>query len=244
MKSSTLKTTQPQLTILKILYTFRFASSDHIAQYRKLSKRATYESLMILIRKELILRRYPRSYRLLGKPARYLLSPKGLKLLRTELDLEESVTHPRYKDRYLSEAFVDHTIAVNEIVLALRRDYEDRYTIQTKYDIFEQDSFIHPLQDLYLSPIKKGTEYFIESVDDLLFFIIKKRLRQYIDHCQSLEWDGDTYPTIIFLTNDGKLQKKIQACIEELIEDGYYDDDEMHCMACSTEDLKKVLTKK
>lgn len=57
MTTSTKQLTTQQLTILKIIYKFRFVTSDLIAHYRTTSRIAAYKSLTVLHKSGYIERR-------------------------------------------------------------------------------------------------------------------------------------------------------------------------------------------
>src|ERR1035437_4774466 len=117
--------TPQQLIILKIIYKFRFVTSDFIARYRTTSRIAAYKSLTILHKSGYVGRRYEESYKLLGKGARYYLTPQSIKLLRQVEGVNEGVLHARYKDKHSTESFVTSTLEAFKTALEIRSNYPD-----------------------------------------------------------------------------------------------------------------------
>src|SRR5437667_6662229 len=72
------KLNEEQVEVLQMLYRFRFASSEQIAQFQaKPGAKAIQKRLKILEDQGLIAKRYDKSYKLQGKPAAYYLTPTG-----------------------------------------------------------------------------------------------------------------------------------------------------------------------
>lgn len=228
--SPKLLTTQ-QLTTLKIIYKFRFITADLLSKYRNTSLPTAKESLAILLKSDYIGRHYEKSYKLLGKGARYYLTAQSLKLLRDQEGLNERVLHGRYKDKSAAEGFIEGSLEVFKTALNIRSQYPDTFTIFTQYELADYSYFPRPLPSLYLKRnepvITKPNAYFIEPVGDTQFFVIAKRIGQYIEHYESGEWVRGAYPQIIFKVNTLTLKKRIDEYVENLIENGYIDEDEL-----------------
>ena len=73
----------------------------------------------------------------------------------------------------------------------------------------------------------KPHEYFIEIVEDIQLFVVKKRIDQHIEQCEEVGWIKSKYPDVILVIPKSSLKKKIHQYIESLIENGYVDEDEM-----------------
>src|SRR5688572_23280650 len=97
---------QNQLEVLHILYKYRFASRDLIAQY--FNKKDVYRQLLVLEDRGLIGRRYEPSYKLAGKPAAYYLKPDGLRELQQVSDDMEANVKNLYRATQVSEEFINH----------------------------------------------------------------------------------------------------------------------------------------
>jgi hypothetical protein len=232
MTKSSLHLTTQQLHILKIIYKFRFVTSNLVAKYKGVSTSATNKAFIILLQRGLIARRFDKTYKLLGKSARYYLAPKALKLLKTEYGLNEQVLHARYKDKSVGEPFVEHTLEIMTACLNIRTAYPDTFTLFTKAELAKHDYFPQPLPDLYLllnkSSDRKTNEYFIDIFSTgTLLFIIKKRIDQYIDHFESGDWENNQYPLILLICPDNRTGHKLQKYIETTFDNKYIDETEL-----------------
>jgi hypothetical protein len=231
MTTSPKPLTTQQLTTLKIIYKFRFITADLLSKYRTTSLSTAKESLAILLTSNYTGRHYEKSYKLLGKGARYYLTAKSLKLLRDQEGLNERVLHGRYKDKSAAEGFIESSLEVFKTALAIRSQYPDTFTIFTQYELADYSYFPRPLPSLYIKrnePVTtKPNAYFIELVGDTQFFVITKRISQYIEHYESGEWVRGAYPEIIFRVNTLTLKKRIDEYVENLVENGYIDEEEV-----------------
>jgi hypothetical protein len=228
MKYPSITLTTQQLHLLKIIYKFRFVTADLAAQYKSVSTRATNESLSILLKKELISRRYNTSYKLLGKAARYYLAPRALKQLQGEKGLQQNVLHSRYKDKTVSEEFVDHSLSIFQLCLDIRSQYQATFTIATKAELAGRNDFLQPLPDLYLSRNDSSNtlpdDYMIDIMTDTQYFLIKKRVDQYIEHFESGDWGNSSYPKVLLVCSTKVIIRKLTAYIEDSLDSKYIDD--------------------
>jgi predicted transcriptional regulator len=71
-----------QQDILRLLYKFRFSTSELIAKYlNKPNVKLVQKKLKLLEDRGYVAKRYDKSYKLRGKAARYYLTPKAARLL-------------------------------------------------------------------------------------------------------------------------------------------------------------------
>lgn len=238
---TTKQLTTQQLTILKIIYKFRFVTSDLTAHYRSTSRIAAYKSLTVLHKSGYVGRRYEESYKLLGKGARYYLTPQSLKLLKQIDGVNEGVLHSRYKDKYSTESFVSSALEAFKMALEIRSNYPDMFIIFSQYELASYTQFPRPLPSLYLKRIEadqeKPNEYFIEIIGDSYFFVVKKLIDRYVEHYEEGEWQSGAYPQLILQTSNASLRKKIAEHVESLIENGYIDEDELRIRVVLASDL-------
>lgn len=238
MKKTSQHLTTQQLHLLKIIYKFRFVTADLVAKYKNVSTRATNEALSILLQRKTISRRFDKTYKLLGKSARYYLAPQALKLLKAN-GLNESVLHARYKDRSVSEQFVEHTINILITSLNIQANFPKSFLIYTKAELADRGYFPQPLPDLYLKRDKltqnMPNEYFIDIFSDTQFFIIKKRVDQYIEHFESGDWGGVIYPTILLACPNNTTIQKLLKYVETALDNKYINENELI--------IKTILTK-
>lgn len=207
-KRYTLNTNQIQL--LKIIYKFRFITNNFLASYKNISHVASHKSLEVLKDQEYLGSHYSSSYKLHGKGARYYLAPKGLKLLRDNFQLNEHVLHSMYKNKTVTEGFVDHQVDVTSAYLHISNSYHKIFDIFARTELGSFDTFPESRPDLFLNRIKesdpKTNQYFIELWHDKPPISARKRLSELLEHYDDGEWEEDTYPTLCFVLADARAE--------------------------------------
>jgi len=231
MASDTLKIrklNQEQLEILELLFKFRFASKELVAEYfTERSGMDVYRRLAVLCKYELIAKRFEPSYRLQGKPAAYHLLPAGIKKLSEHRDIEITTARVKtaYKDKTVSEDFTSHCMQVLGAFNQLKRTYRDAIRFYTKVDlnIETYDYFPKPLPDAFLS-LKEQNQtqrYFLETLDPAMpLFVLRKQVKQYIDYYESGAWDdtGSDFPVILYVCQSDKQEKQVLKTISKALD--------------------------
>ncbi len=197
--------------ILKILYKFRFTTSTLLASFNGIHRVNSHKSLEASKRHKYIDSHYNKSYKLLGKGARYYLAPKGLKILKERFQLDEQVLHAMYKNKSVTEGFIDHNIDTVTIYLNIADVYPDIFDIYTKTELSSFDIFPDPRPDLFLNRLKESqtrtNQYFIELHHDKPPINARRRLSDLLEHYDEGEWDKDVYPTLCFVLKDHRAQQ-------------------------------------
>src|SRR6266545_4953701 len=187
------KLNKEQVAILQLLYRFRFASSEQIAKHQeKKSNKFIQKRLKILEDQDLIAKRYDKSYKLKGKPAAYFLLPEGARTLANYGNRrpDEPVNMKRiYKEKDVSEGFIEHSKNVLDIYLALKTLYPKQgklgYFTKSQLNYEKYDFFPTPLQDAYIH-LKASTSdrhFFLDIFEDSQpFFVLIRRIKKYLDY--------------------------------------------------------------
>lgn len=211
---------QSQVLILQILYKFRFGTNDLIAKYRSVKRSAINESVLTLLRQGYIARRYDKRSKIEGEGARYYLSSKGIKYLKDRFTLSDKVVQAQYKNRIVSDDFIAHSLTVFKAYLLLKNHYGDRYDVFTKSEMAKFDAYPEQLPDLFLAAKDKpDPDYMLNVFLKEPFFVIKKRIKYYIDH-RNEEWDDATpYPSILLVCPDARNEAKVIQYTESQLED-------------------------
>jgi hypothetical protein len=205
-----------QLAVLNLLHTFRFASSEQIATYQKKpGSKSIQKRLKILEDQDLIAKRYDKSYKLRGNPAAYYLLPNGARALATQGDRgkSEPITIKRiYKDKGVSEGFIQHCLNLLSIYLTLRTLHGDKLRLFTKSYLKreEYDYFPQPLPDTYFYLKTEGgrEDYILDIFEDTQpFFVLVRRIKKYMQYAESEEWPGETLPTILIVVESSSVHK-------------------------------------
>lgn len=228
------KLNQEQVAVLKLLYRFRFASSQHIARYSdKKSNKFVQKRLKILEDQELIAKRYDKSYKLKGKPAAYYLLPKGARALgaNTNRKADEPINVKRiYKDKDVSEGFIEHSLNILSVYLALKALYpaKDRLNYFTKSQLsYEKYDFLpSPLQDAYTRiKTSKGDKHFFLDIfeDSQPFFVLIRRIKKYLDYADSCEWArySENLPTILLVVDNKSVHKRLRKRLAKELRESY-----------------------
>ncbi|HET9412195.1 MAG TPA: replication-relaxation family protein [Candidatus Saccharimonadales bacterium] len=221
-----------QLEVLELLYKFRFGSNDLIAQYfGKKNRSFVFKRLSILLEQELIGKRFNSSYRIKGKPAAYYLLPAGARKLQETRTAEDEAVNIKsiYKDRTVSETFIQHSLNIFTAYNQLKARYGDELAFFTKTNLTSYEHFPKPLPDAFVSlEIKNTTHYFfIEIVEDTQpFFTVVRSIKKYLDHKESGEWaiTETDYPAVLFICESTSLQKRLQKQITKMLDTSWVDD--------------------
>lgn len=207
-----------QLSMLYLVFKFRFVTSELIAESTgKQNGTAIRSRLNILTRRRLIARQYTGADRLQGRHAVYYLLPDGLReLLKTEKlkdGIADSVTKSIYKNKDMSRAFMDHCLNIFRVCNRLSFIYKDNLKTFTKSELSTYDYFPKPLPDAFLSLKNKDDthRFFLDILEPSTpGFAINKRLKQYTEYYDSEEWSdtGTEFPGILFVCTTAAQEKK------------------------------------
>jgi hypothetical protein len=159
----------------------------------------------------------------MGQPAVYYLTPKALRLLRDIVGANERAIHAMYKNKSVSEAFMGYKLTIMRAYLVLRDAYPDIYNAFTSTESADFEYLPEPKPDLYLSRRAPSetlpNDYLLDILVDTQMFIVKKRIKAYIEHYDSGDWGEGEYPPILFVCPDGKTEARVLRYAETLLED-------------------------
>lgn len=210
---------QGQIEILGLLYKYRFGSRQLIAESLKVKAGSNiYEKLNVLVKHGFVAKRYDKSLRLQGLPAAYYLTPKGLKTLQS-LDawnyITEATIRSSYRDKNISQSFINHTLDVYSYTNMLVKTYST-LKVFTRRDMSRYSYFPNNPPDAFLS-LKTGEEttpkrFFFDFIsDDTPRSVIAKRIAQYMQFFSDGEWDATNsqIPILLFLTTKPAIKKHL-----------------------------------
>ncbi len=213
-----------QLEVLKLLYRFRFASSDVLAQhFGKSSGVFVYKRLKILQEQGYIIKRFDSSYRIQGKPATYCMSPMGGRMLQEHEPSAAINIKGLYKNKANSEAFVRRCIDMFIIHNQLRASHGDVLNFFTKSEISTYDYFPQPLPDAYfrLKNPKQTEQFFISlCYNSQPFFTLAREVKKFIEYAELGDWDetGTDLPIVLLVCESYALQKRLQKFIASALD--------------------------
>lgn len=224
------KLNEEQLAVLNLLYIFRFASSEQIAKYSdKKNSKHVQKRLKVLEDQGYIAKRYDKSYKLKGKPAAYYLLPKGARALIRLDDREEDepINVKRiYKDKDVSEGFIQHCLNLLSAYLALDTLYGNRLDFFTKSDLkYEKYEFYpQPLPDAHirLKTSEGKKEFFLDIFEDNQpFFVLIRRIKKYLEYTGSGDWPEETLPTILMIVENKSVHKRLRKRLAKELRESY-----------------------
>ncbi len=222
-----------QISILHLIYRFRFATTDLLAKsLGKKDKSEMNRRLKTLLVQEYIGRKYRPDYHLLGQHASFHLLPKGIRALKSlpEKKYDPTVLHSAYKDKTASDRFIRHRLVVFRLYCQLKAQYGDRLRYFTKSELSNFEYFPKPMPDAYLRLDAAGNErhFILDMMDDAQpFFVAMKRIKQYIKYAEEGDWEdatGSELPVILFICSTQNMQYKLSKFTETEIEDSYEDE--------------------
>lgn len=229
-----------QIHILKLLFKFRFMTSNFLASYKAITRTNSRKALVVLMDQEYVGAYYHSSYKLLGKGARYYLAPKGLKYLKDNTDLNEQVLHAMYKNRSVSQGFMDHNIDAGDAYLHIRNTHPKQFEIFTRTELAGFEDFPSPKPDLYLRGLTEDPtlpyKYFIELFHDAPPKNARKRLDELIEHYDHDGWEQDDYPTLLFVLADSRSESYFTEYAQKKLE-GMGMEDEITILTTSVKAL-------
>lgn len=214
-----------QIKLLGLLAKFRFVTVELVSKWRDKSKATIYERLAVLEKQGYLQKRYEKSWKLLGKPAVYSLTGKGLRVVRDYKPgyFTDAVIRNQYKNKSASLALVDHSLDLAKLCLQLHKQYE-KYDIFSKSEMDQFEAFIRPLPDLYIRTNRADEDgqqihYLLEVIEAGTFtWMIRKRInthQEWFDDNNEEDWDlEDNYPTLLLVCDNQNTEKRIHRLVD------------------------------
>jgi DNA-binding MarR family transcriptional regulator len=224
-----------QLHILRLHYKFRFITIPLLTTYKNLKSNSLHRTFDILREEKYIDRRFDSSYKIDRKPATYYLTTKGMAVLKGESRVNQATLHSFYKNKSVSDAFMQHAVDTLEVYNILKQAYKDRFEIFTRQEVMQFNEFPKTKPDLYL---RGDREYFVSLVHDLPQFLIKKRLAEYITHSDEDGWLHGDYPTLLFVCADESAARRVLKFAETTLEDAGIEEEELRIGVTTTKALR------
>jgi len=199
-----------QLTILKLLYRFRFLTSTHIQHLlNDKTPRLTNYHLKILATQNYINKHYSRTLGSGNQPAIYFLSSGSIKALQNVEGIEPKTLQRIYREKIRSQQFISHALFIAQYYQYLTSESaKSKHILHffTKTDLLAHKYIIHPLPDAYFARVDKEQEtkrYFVEVIDEgAPRFTLRKRIEQYTDYIDNGTFEEVTshpFPTILLI---------------------------------------------
>jgi len=223
--NETYKLNNNQLHILVLIYKFRFITIPLLTNYLNLKYLSTIlRTLRLLEEKGYIHRKYEPAYKIDRKPAIYWLTAKGVAVFKDDPRFNPSVLHSYYKNKSLSDEFIQHNLDTFKAYNAIKNTYEDKFEMFTKQEITHLTDFPEARPDIYL---RGKEEYFIVIAHDMQTFLLKKRLKDYVNHSEEIGWGNSNYPTLLFVLKNNTSETRLIDFAKNLLDNAGIDPDEL-----------------
>lgn len=240
---------QGQLDVLRLLYKFRFSSSELVGRaIGKQNIKVVQKKLKVLEDQGYVGKRYDKTYKLRGKPAAYYITPKGARLLREHDPQDKASTtitdqgiKQLYKNTSVTEDHIAHCLSILTVHLHLQTFYGENCLTFTRVQMTTVTYLPDWLPDLFVS-IKRSADkkaapqrFFLDVWDGTRpFFVSVRKVRNYITFSEDGDWPTDqaAFPAILIVCKDDRMQKKLNRQIRKALDDSY----EEMTFATTTED--------
>lgn len=224
---------QGQIDILELLYKYRFGSRQLVADSLNIKAGSSlYEKLNVLMKHGLVAKRHEKRLKLQGIPAAYYLTPKGLRTLQ-ELDghgyITEAIIKSSYRDKVVSQAFVNHTLLVYQHTNALQRHYQGLKAFLRR-DMSRYSYFPDSPPDAFLS-LKVGDtpkRFFLDVIPDSLpRNLLDRRVTGYAEFFDEGGWDvtNSELPSLLFIAEAKKAETRIRRAVRAALARADLDED-------------------
>lgn len=223
-----------QITILKLLYRFRFLTSIHIQHLlNDKTLRLTNYHLKTLTLNNYVNKHYSRSLGLGNLPAVYFLAPKSIRVLQDIDGVDPKILKRIYREKIRSQQFITHWLFIARYYeYLLTESAKSKHTLHffTKTDLMAHKYIIHPLPDAYFARLDENQEtkrYLVEIIDEgAPRFALRKRIEQYTDYIDSGKFEevtGHSFPTILLICPTLGLQIYLKKYLAKIYEESSLD---------------------
>lgn len=215
-KHKAVEVTEREFELLDLLYRFRFSTlklfqrSITDVHYTTIHRR-----LEALIKRGLVERYYSSDYKIIRKPGRYFLTPRGMDTVMViDKTAPQQAKMQSYRNKRVSEEFIERCIRIFEIALNLEAelDRDGGYFSSIQLRIF--DYFPHPRPDGFIASSDKldAAFYMVEYCESAKpTFVHIKKLKKYIEYESSEEWNvtNTKFPTLLFICETERVKANI-----------------------------------
>lgn len=236
----TYKLNNNQLHILMLIYKFRFITIPLLTTYQNLKQETTIlRTLRKLEINGYIHRRFEPIYKIDRKPAVYWLTAKGVAVFKGDNRFNPSILHSYYKNKYLSDEFIQHNIDNFTAYNSIRYSYKGAFEMFTRQEIASFTDFPDNKPDIYLRGEK---EFFVILAHDMQKFLLKKRLSEYITHSEEEGWGSKNYPTLLFVLNSSNNESRFLDFAKSTLDSAGITSDELQVAATTLKAISQQPT--
>ncbi|QUB37539.1 replication-relaxation family protein [TM7 phylum sp. oral taxon 349] len=238
-----------QIDILEVLYECRFCSCRLLADRLGITSGSSlHEKLNVLMKHGFVDRRYDKSFRLRGMPAAYYVTPKGLRqlqLIHGRERVTDAIVKAGYRDRVVSQAFVNHTVRVCAYINQLQHRYPLLEVLLRREMMLCSYVPANPPDAFLLLRVGDGIRqfgirrFFLDVVSkDMLPSTINRRIAGYMDFFDNGGWDemNSELPKLLLLLEDTAMKRRLERAARA-VRRRFDLDDEIEIYVAMAEDL-------
>lgn len=219
--------TAKQLDLLKLLFRFRFATAEHLAQAQNgVSLQSIRIRLKTMVANDLIVMKRDGSDRIMGKPATYRLSSKGMAELKKQGNkYSEKVLNAIRANRHSSENFINRHLSIFKIYNLLTSSYGNDLLFLTKSNLaadkFEYLPEVKPDALIHLTSQDKS--YFLYYLDESMpDFALFRRIAPIFEYEKSGKWEAATeqdFPRVLIVSSTNRVETVMRKRLSKVASD-------------------------
>jgi DNA-binding HxlR family transcriptional regulator len=223
--------TLKQLDVLKLLFRFRFGTSDLIARAQGgISTRSMRTRLTALEDKGMVVKKQDGRSKLAGKPAVYRLAAKGRAVLKKDgAKYSEKVLNSIRAHRDNSERFIQQHLTLFALFNVLGDAYGEGLVFLTKSNIatdkFDYLSETRP--DAFIHLAENNQYYFLYLLDESSpDFVYVRRIAALFAYEKSGKWQaavGEKLPVVLLVCSSNRLETTLRKKLAKLADDANSD---------------------
>jgi len=217
-----------QYELLKFIAKYRFVTVAQVQKQFGLKSRPSVNlKLSVLVRSGHVGMKYDKSWRLIGKPAAFYLTPQGLRVLQRQLPyITDSIIRNAYGDKSASESLIQQSGELFEQAQSLTRLYPNIKAL-TARQLGDFDYFPKPLPDLYIAhaPDEETYRFFLYHFRDTKRYDIAvrsqvARLIAYREADTYSESENE-FPIVLFVCDTAAIEKLAQRTVRNALNKSY-----------------------
>lgn len=217
-----------QLELLKLIAKYRLMTVNQVQQNFGYKSRASVNNkLKRLINTELVGMKYDNSKKLLGVPAVFYLTPRGLREVRKDVPyITDSIIRASYNDHKASDSLIAECTEIFNIAQSLLRNYSG-IKVLTARQLSDIGYFPRPLPALYLAHQLEDNvyRYFVYNLRDVKRYDIAVRycIAKLMAYRESEAYaeSGNEFPAILLVCHSAAIERLAQRIARNALNKSY-----------------------
>lgn len=217
-----------QIELIKFIAKYRFVTASQVQKHFNLKSRPSVNvKLKVLVTAGLVGMQYDRSYKLIGKPAAFFLTPKGMREAQKHVPyITEALIRSSYSDKKASESLVQESAKILELSASITNSYPGMKAL-TARQLADIDYLpkLHP--SLYLAqntdsgPLRYFLYYFGNTkrydvaVNSKIARLVKYR------ESETYAQSGNSFPTVLLVCDSAAIERLAQRSMRGALNRSY-----------------------